>query len=98
YVSTIYAARFQEYSGQTVDIGGANDRGKRGIEIASTVSGGGQVQVKVDWLVSDRPGRTVIADITIEGVSLLITQREEIAGIHRKQGSIDAMIDFLSSV
>lgn len=98
YVSAVYASRFQEYSGQKVDLGSASDRGKRGIEIASTVTGGGQAPVKVDWLVSDRPGRTVIADITIEGVSLLITQREEIAGIHAKQGSIDGLIDFLKSV
>ncbi|MEL7172436.1 MAG: ABC transporter substrate-binding protein, partial [Pseudomonadota bacterium] len=98
YVSSVYASRFQEYSGQKVDLGSASDRGKRGIEIASTVTGGGQAPVKVDWLVSDRPGRTVIADITIEGVSLLITQREEIAGIHAKQGSIDGLIDFLKSV
>ncbi|MEM9762726.1 MAG: ABC transporter substrate-binding protein [Pseudomonadota bacterium] len=98
YVSSVYASRFQEYSGQKVDLGAASDRGRRGIEIASTVTGGGQAPVKVDWLVSDRPGRTVIADITIEGVSLLITQREEIAGIHAKQGSIDGLIDFLKSV
>ncbi|MEO0429254.1 MAG: ABC transporter substrate-binding protein [Pseudomonadota bacterium] len=98
YVAAVYASRFQEYSGQKVDLGNASDRGKRGIEIASTVKGGGQAPIKVDWLVSDRPGRTVIADITIEGVSLLITQREEIAGIHAKQGSIDGLIDFLKNV
>ncbi|MEM7497877.1 MAG: ABC transporter substrate-binding protein [Pseudomonadota bacterium] len=98
YVASVYAARFQEYSGQNVALGAVSDRGKRGIEISSTVTGGGQAPVKVDWLVSDRPGRTVIADITIEGVSLLITQREEIAGIHQKQGGIDQMIAFLRSV
>ncbi|MEM8597328.1 MAG: ABC transporter substrate-binding protein [Pseudomonadota bacterium] len=98
YLANIYAARFQEYSGQKVDLGGVDDLGKRGVEVASTVSGGGTAPIAVSWVVSDRPGRTVIADIKIEGVSLLITQREEVAGILSKEGGIDGMIAFLRSV
>ncbi|MEM9782100.1 MAG: ABC transporter substrate-binding protein [Pseudomonadota bacterium] len=95
YLSTVYARRFQEYSGQEVELGGTSDRGRRGIEVESMVTGGGQPPVAVTWLVSDRPGRVVLADIVIEGVSLLITQRDEITALVGQKGGIDGLIDFL---
>ncbi|MEM6422479.1 MAG: ABC transporter substrate-binding protein [Pseudomonadota bacterium] len=99
YVSTVYARRFQEYSGQEVVLGQTRDKGRRGIEVASRVQGGGQPVVNVAWVVSDRPGRTVLADIVIEGVSLAITQREEVAAIYGQQGNDpDKLIDFLKSI
>jgi phospholipid transport system substrate-binding protein len=54
--------------------------------------------VVVEWLVSDRPGRVVIADIVIEGVSLLVTQREEIAAMLEKRGGdVDKLISDLAA-
>jgi len=98
YLSTVYARRFQEYSGQTVSIGSVVDEGKRGLVVASSVTQTGQQPVKVDWLVTDRPGRVVIADIVIEGVSLLITQREEIATmLSSRNGDIEALIKDLAA-
>lgn len=97
YLSTIYARRFQEYSGQEVVLGVTSDRGRRGIEVESTVTGGGEPPVAVSWLVSDRPGRVVLADIVIEGVSLLITQRDEITALVGQKGGIDGLIAFLAS-
>lgn len=98
YVATVYAARFQEYSGQAVKLGSVSDLGRRGLSVASTVAGSGQSPVAVNWVVTDRPGRTVISDIVIEGVSMLITQREEIAGISKREGGIDGLIAYLKSV
>lgn len=98
YLSTIYARRFQEYSGQEVVIRTTKEA-RRGIEVASTVEGGGETPINVVWLISDRPGRTVVADIVIEGVSLLITQREEIAAIYSQQGrDADKLIAYLAGV
>lgn len=93
YISVVYARRFQEYSGQTVDIGGVSDGGRRGLLVSSTVTQPQGDPVLVEWLVSDRPGRTVIADIVIEGVSMLVTQREEVgAMIEARGGDIDQLI------
>ncbi|MEM7236859.1 MAG: ABC transporter substrate-binding protein, partial [Pseudomonadota bacterium] len=55
--------------------------------------------VNVEWLVSDRPGRIVIADIIIEGVSLLLTQRDEIAGmLGKRNGDVDKLIADLEAI
>lgn len=96
YLSVVYARRFQDYSGQQVEILGARDLGRRGIEVTSSVTGGGQAPVAVTWVVSDRPGRTVLADIVIEGVSMLITQRDEVTALVGQKGGIDGLIDFFA--
>jgi len=69
-----------------VSVGGVSDAGRRGLLVASEVTQPQGKPVAVDWLVSDRPGRTVIADIVIEGVSMLVTQREEVGAMLEARG------------
>lgn len=92
YLAVIYARRFQEYSG-AVGAGGPSytmdgvvDAGNKGILVRTLIARQEGGPVQVEWLVTDRPGRTVIADIVIESVSLLITQREEIGGMFEARG------------
>ena len=97
FVSTVYARRFQGYAGETVTVGSTSDEGRKGILVRSKVSQSSGAPISVDWLVTDRPGRVVIADIVIEGVSLLLTQRDEVAGmLSAKGGDINALISDLS--
>ncbi|MEM8989325.1 MAG: ABC transporter substrate-binding protein [Pseudomonadota bacterium] len=86
FVSTMYARRFQDYSGETVTVLDAVDAGKKGFLVKSSVTQAGGAPVNVEWLITDRPGRTVLADIIIEGISLLTTQREEISGMLESRG------------
>lgn len=98
YLSVVYARRFQDYSGQTVTIGSVTDGGRRGMLVSTTVTQAQGKPATVEWLISDRPGRVVIADIIIEGVSMLVTQREEIgAMLEARGGSIDRLITDLKA-
>lgn len=103
FVSAIYVGRFEEYSGAAVtgkvyEIGQVVDAGKKGILVKSSIVRQGEAPVSVDWLVTDRPGRVVIADIVIEGVSMLVTQREEIgAMLESRGGDIEKLIQDLSA-
>jgi len=60
YLSTVYARRFQDYSGVTVSVGEVRDGGRRGLVVETTVPQPKGQPIIVEWLVSDRPGRTVI--------------------------------------
>ena len=92
FLSVQYARRFADYSGQTLTVGSVKDEGKRGLRVSSSVTQPNGPPVTVEWLVSDRPGRTVIGDIVIEGVSLLVTQREEVgAMLSARNGDIDKL-------
>lgn len=106
YVSAIYARRFNEYAGEAEEVsdnglfrlGEVVDAGKKGMLVKTSINRANDAPIIVEWLVTDRPGKTVIADIVIEGVSLLVTQREEVgAMLEARGGSIDKLIDHLGS-
>lgn len=92
HIAKIYARRFQEYEGQQIQVTGVRDAGQKGQLVQSSVIGGG-APIIVEWLVSDRSGRVAINDIVIEGVSLVLTQREEIAQTLASRGNdVEALI------
>lgn len=103
FVSSIYAGKFEEHSGDVTKedlfrVEDVADAGKKGMLVRTSILRGGEPPVTVEWLVSDRPGRTVIADIVIEGISLLVTQREEIGSmLDSRGGDVDRLIADLDS-
>jgi phospholipid transport system substrate-binding protein len=103
FISRVYAGRFQEYagggqSGEGFKMGRVIDAGRKGMLVRTEIIRTGGEPVEVEWLVTDRPGRVVIADIVIEGVSLLITQREEIGGmLEARGGNVEKLITDLAA-
>lgn len=93
FIASVYARRFQGYAGEKVSVGRVVDESRKGTLIASSVSQASGSPVRVEWLITDRPGKVVIADIVIEGVSMLLTQRDEVAGMLKSRGGdIDRLI------
>ncbi len=103
FVSSVYAGKFEEHSGSAKQddlfrIEDVVDAGKKGMLVRTSILRVGEPPVTVEWLVSDRPGQTVIADIVIEGISLLVTQREEIGSmLDSRGGDVDRLIADLDS-
>ena len=99
YVAKTYARRFSEYSGDPdITIGQVVDAGQKGFLVQTPIRVQGGEPVAVSWLVDDRGGRVEITDIVIEGVSMVATQREEIAGMFQSRGQdVDALIAGLGS-
>jgi phospholipid transport system substrate-binding protein len=104
FLAVVYARRFQEYSGgvtqgaDTYSVDGAADAGKKGLLVKTRIARPDGAPVLVEWLVTDQPGRVVIADIVLEGVSLLITQREEIGAMFEARGGdVEKLISALSA-
>ena len=51
---------------------------------------------EVDFLVSDRSGQPLVFNLIIEGVNMLLAERQEIGALlDRNSGNIDALIDDL---
>lgn len=93
YAARFYANRFNEYEGQEIEVTGSQDVGRRGVLVNSVLKSPGEPDTRVDWLVNDRGGQVLLADIVAEGVSLAITQREEFASmIEKRGGDIDQFI------
>ncbi len=93
YIGNLYGRQFHEYRGSTVTVNGARDQGQKGVLVNSTVKVPGQAPVAIDWQVIDRGGQPKLFDIYIEGVSMLITGRTEVASmLEANGGDIDRLI------
>ncbi len=94
YILHSYGARFSQYSGETMRVvDEKDDRGKGRLVVSEIVRGDGSSLI-VQWRVREGKGRLMIVDVVVEGVSLAITQRSEMAAVmQQKKGDIDALLD-----
>ncbi|WP_425050866.1 MlaC/ttg2D family ABC transporter substrate-binding protein [Psychromarinibacter sp. S121] len=88
YLTAKYGRRFREYQGGTVNVRGAKPV-KNWVEVRATADLPGQSPFNVTFYVSDRTGRPLFFNLDVEGVSMLLTEREEIgAMLDRYRGDI----------
>jgi phospholipid transport system substrate-binding protein len=99
YVAVVYSRRFDEYAGDPdIFIGRTVGVGDKGFVVETPIRQAQGDPVRVEWLVSDRGGRTAINDLVIEGVSMATTQREEIAAKFQSRGqNVETLITDLAA-
>ena len=98
YVIHAYTVRFNAYAGQQLKVGSARPDGDSGAVVQSEIAlpNGNQPPVKVDWRVGKTGDSYKITDVTVEGVSMALTERQEFASIiQRGGGQIDALLKLL---
>lgn len=93
FIARTYVKRFDEYQGETISVLRTRDGGNRGVLVESEIARAGQPPLAVGWLVNDRSGRPLIADLQVEGISMAQSQRSEFtAMIDERSGNIDRFI------
>jgi len=99
YVARVYSNRFSEYGGETITVKGAQDVGRKGIFVNSTVNFNGQT-VNIGWQVREnRAGALKIVDINVDGLSMAESQRSEFTRmISEMGGDIDAFTTRLQTL
>lgn len=97
YISRKYGKRFREFIGGRIEVNGARAI-KSFYEVRCTAILRGEPPFAVTFLVSDKSGRDLFFDMLIEGVSLLKSERTEIAAmLDRRRGDINGLIADLKS-
>jgi phospholipid transport system substrate-binding protein len=87
WVAKSYADRFYTYAGQPMTIASAEPVAGGMVLVKTRVTmPGSSNQTMVDWLVSNSSGTSRIADVTIDGVSLTRTQRDEFSSVIQANG------------
>ncbi|HLI23279.1 MAG TPA: ABC transporter substrate-binding protein [Stellaceae bacterium] len=95
WVVDTYSARFNDYSGETIKVTGTQAESNPAFtDVASQfISPNGAPPAKVTWVVlksGDNDYRVV--DVSVEGVSMALTQRDEIAAVaDRSGGTVDGL-------
>ena len=87
YVVRAYSVRFSEYSGETVKVTGSRSDSPENVVVASQINqANGAPVVKVDWIVRKDGDSFRIADVSVEGVSMVLTQKQEFAAVIERNG------------
>lgn len=90
-----YAAKLTKYSGQTYNLKNARADGDATMVTMEIKDPNGEL-VNVDYKLKGESSAFRIVDITVEGVSLLTTQRSEFNGIVERKG-VDGLIEALKT-
>lgn len=100
-VVNVYARRFNEYQGQKFEIKKARKGGKRDYIVYSQIlppEGQSGAKVNVDWRLRNKDGKFKVIDIAVEGISMIMTQRDDFAAVIQKgKGDINFLLAELRS-
>jgi phospholipid transport system substrate-binding protein len=92
YIARKYGKRFREFIGGRLEMQDVRAV-KNHYEVATIAFLRGEAPFEVSFHVSDRSGRDLFFNMYIEGINMLLTERQEIgAMLDRRRGDIDAMI------
>jgi phospholipid transport system substrate-binding protein len=94
WIVRTYSARFTQYSGEKIQVIGTRGEGPTTTVVTSQfVSPNGGPPAKVDWVVRKSGDNDfTVVDVSVEGVSMALTQRDEIAAVaDRNGGTVDGL-------
>jgi len=92
WVVRTYTARLEHYSNETVRVTGARPEGDSDAVVSSEIVHSSGPPTRVAWQVSRRNGAWRVVDVDVEGVSMALTERDEIAAtIERAGGTVAAL-------
>lgn len=96
YIAVAYATRLAEYTGETFKVTGSRPDGDGAIVSSQILRPGGAPPVKVDWRLTGRNGAYKISDVSVDGISMAVTQRSEFASvIQHNGGQVQGLITML---
>lgn len=87
YLINTYASRLGSYGGETLQIKSERADANRDTVVSTEVLQKRGPVIKVDWRVRGNEGSYKVVDVIIEGISLVITQRDEFASVIRREGA-----------
>ncbi len=81
------ASRLGDYNGQTFQVTGSQQVSDTdSVVTTKIIRVGDGPPLKVDWRVRDEGGKFALIDVVAEGVSLVVSQRNEVGSIVERQG------------
>ena len=96
FVIQAYSNRFQDMSGQKLNVINAREVSASQALVLSEIEIPGKAPVKINWRVRSKDDAHKIVDVLVQGISMSVTQRDEFASVIRKTGGkVDGLIKAL---
>jgi phospholipid transport system substrate-binding protein len=86
YIALVYSNQLAAYSGEALRVTGSRTSAEEAVVASEIVRPTGTPPVKVDWHLTDRNGAYKISDVTVDGISMAVTQRSEFASVIQRNG------------
>ena len=86
YVALAYATRLAEYAGEQFKVTGSRPDGDGAIVSSQILRPAGSAPIKVDWRLTGRNGNYKIRDVSVDGISMAVTQRSEFTSVIQHNG------------
>ena len=100
YFVSSYANRLDQYAGEKVDVVGSQEAGKYVIVESNIIrEGTDTLKINLKWRLLNKDNQIKIIDLNIEGISLVIAQREEFQSfLSNNDYDLDKLIEKIVSV
>ena len=100
YFINSYANKLDQYSGERIIVNGSEEAGKYVIVDTNIIrEGTDTLKINLKWRLLNKNGDIRIIDLNIEGISLVIAQREEFQSfLANNNGDLEALIEKIVSV
>jgi len=86
FVGHNLAVQLHQYAGETVSVTGVRPEGDVTMVATTMVRPNSGAPAKVNWRVGSGPAGFKIVDVDVEGISMLLSQRQEFASIIQHNG------------
>ena len=100
YFISSYANKLDQYSGEKIVIV-SSEAAKKFVIVKSNIvrDGADTLKIELNWRLLTRDGQTRIIDLSIEGISLIVAQREEFQSfLSNNNEDLDALINRLKTI
>ena len=100
YFINSYANKLDQYSNEKIIVNGSENAGKYVIVDTNIIKEGTDtLKINLKWRLLNKDGEIKIIDLNIEGISLVIAQREEFQSfLANNDGNLDSLIEKIVSV
>jgi phospholipid transport system substrate-binding protein len=95
YVVHTYSARLGGAEVDKFSVINTKVIGKKDILVRSKIVNTNLEPLRADWRLRQRDGAYRILDLSVGGISMALTLRQEFGSILRRQGGVDNLIDIL---
>ena len=96
YIARAYATRLAEYAGEHFKVTGSRPDTDGTTVFSQILRPSGQAPIKVDWRLTGRNGDYKLSDVSVDGISMAVTQRSEFASvIQHNGGQVEGLIAML---
>src|SRR6185437_9162695 len=94
YVAQTYAEKLASFGGAPLRVTGTRQNGDETIVTSQVMRQGGPAEL--DWHVANRGRRMLVTDVTVNGSSMKVSERNQMAGIiERNGGRPDALLSVM---